>query len=36
MTDSDDVIAQKLRKAKSDGDVLPSQMDGLRRPGGSA
>ena len=29
MTDSDDVIAQKLRKARSDGDVLPSQMDGL-------
>lgn len=29
MTDSDDVIAQKLRKAKSDADVLPSEMNGL-------
>ncbi|MFC4292888.1 tryptophan--tRNA ligase [Sphingorhabdus arenilitoris] len=29
MTDDDDVISQKIRKAKSDADVLPSELDGL-------
>ncbi|MBP7952108.1 MAG: tryptophan--tRNA ligase [Sphingorhabdus sp.] len=29
MTDEDDVIAQKIRKAKSDADALPSELAGL-------
>ncbi len=29
MADDDDAIAAKIRKAKSDGDVLPSEMEGL-------
>ncbi|NJM50084.1 MAG: tryptophan--tRNA ligase [Sphingomonadales bacterium] len=29
LTDEDDMVAQKIRKAKSDADVLPSELDGL-------
>lgn len=29
MTDDDETIAQKIRKAKSDADALPSELDGL-------
>lgn len=29
MTDDDETIAQKVRKAKSDADALPSELDGL-------
>ncbi len=29
MSDDDDTIAQKIRKAKSDGDALPSELGGL-------